>query len=73
MNASLTWRLRQRGQWLTAATTMPAESAARVACTILREFGGRRFTPADVSIIGEVRKFNYRGEEISVSLRRLEK
>ena len=38
--ASLTWKLRQRGTWLSVNAVFPPESASRVACTLLREFAG---------------------------------
>ena len=70
--ASLTWRMYQRGQWLTANIVMPPESAARIVCLLLREFAGKTYTPADVSVVGEIRRFSYRGDRIIVTLRRVE-
>jgi len=69
--ASLTWKLRQRGTWLSASVVLPPESGARVACTLLREFAGRRFTPRDLDITGEVKRFSYHGDEMVVLLRRI--
>ncbi len=72
VRASLTWKLRRGGTWLIAAEIIPAESAARVACTLLREFAGRSFTPADVSVAsGEVRRFSYVSDDMTLHLRRL--
>ncbi len=72
MKASLTWRMRQGQSWLVASVTTPAESSARVATTLLREFAGKHLTPADVSVIGEVRRFHYRSDNMTLALRRLE-
>lgn len=74
--ASLTWRLRQHGMWLTAATVMPAESATRVACTLVRHFapqGGlaTRCTPATFALSDEVRRFGYKTDDFSLQLRLL--
>lgn len=74
--ASLTWRLRQRGVWLTAATTMPAESATRVACTLVRHFAAegrlaRACTPATFALSDEVRRFGYKTDGFSLQLRLL--
>lgn len=72
VQASLTWKMYQRGTWLLAATTMPASSAARVAAEILRTFAGKSFTPSDVSVVGwEVKRFSYRSDGLALSLRRL--
>lgn len=71
--ASLTWKLRQRGAWLSVNAVFPPESASRVACTLLREFAGRRFTPLDLDVTGEVRRFSYRGDEMVLLLRRIGK
>lgn len=71
--ASLTWKLRQRGTWLSVNAVFPPESAARVACTLLREFAGRRYTPLDLGVTGEVKRFSYRGDEMVILLRRIDK
>jgi hypothetical protein len=67
--ASLTWKLRQDGRWLTASTLVPPEAGARVVCVLLREFANRRFTPADVSLSGEVKRFHYRSDEMTLQFR----
>jgi hypothetical protein len=74
--ASLTWKLRQQGTWLTAATTMPAESATRVACTLVRQFAPQgalaaRCTPATFALSDEVRRFGYKTDDFSLQLRLL--
>lgn len=70
--ASLTWKLWQRGEWRVAAITLPASSASRVGCTILREFAGKRsYTPGDLDVCGEVRRFSFRSDELVLLLRRL--
>ncbi len=71
--ASLTWKLRQRGTWLSVNAVFPPESAARVACTLLREFAGRRYTPLDLDVTGEVKRFSYHGDEMTLLLRRVGK
>ena len=73
MQASLTWRMRQGQVWRTTSLVMPAESAARVASSLLWEFAQRPLTPADVSVLGDVKRFNFRTSEMTLSLRRLEK
>jgi len=74
--ASLTWRLRQGTTWHLAATTMPAESASRVACTLVRQFaaGGalaERCTPHTFALSDEIRRFSYKTDNFSLSLRLL--
>ena len=70
--ASLTWKMRQGSKWLLASTTMPASSASRVAAEILHSFAGKNFTPRDVEVgEGEVKKFSYRSDDLTLSLRRL--
>lgn len=74
--ASLTWKLRQGNTWLTVATVMPAESASRVACTLVRQFAqdGRlaaRCTPATFALSDEVRRFHYRTDNFTLLLRLL--
>lgn len=71
--ASLTWKLRQQGTWLTASDVMPAESASRIACTLLREFAGKpRFTPRDFDVTGDaVKHSSYVSDEITVRVRRI--
>lgn len=74
--ASLTWKLRQDGKWLLAACTMPAESASRVACTLVRQFAadGRlaaTCTPYTFTLTDEVRRFSYRTDTFSLQLRLL--
>ena len=71
--ASLTWKLRQQGRWLSVNAVFPPESAARVACTLLREFAGRRYTPLDLDVTGEVKRFHYNGDEMVIQLRRVGK
>lgn len=73
LTASLTWKLRQHGTWQSVNVVFPAESATRVACTLLREFAGRRFTPPDLDITGDTRRFHYNGDEMRLQLRRIEK
>lgn len=51
----------------------PPESAARVACTLLREFAGKRYTPLDLDVTGEVRRFSYRSDDVVILLRRVGK
>lgn len=70
--ASLTWRLRQLDSWQSVNAVFPPESAARVACTLLREFAGRRYTPADLDITGEVKRFHYHSDGMTLQLRRVE-
>jgi hypothetical protein len=67
--ASLTWKLRQRGAWQSVNVVFPPESASRVACTLLREFAGRRFTPPDLDVTGDTHRFSYRGDEMVLLLR----
>ena len=69
--ASLTWKLRQQGRWLSVNAVFPPESAARVACTLLREFAGRRFTPLDLDITGETKRFHYQSDGMVIQLRRI--
>lgn len=70
--ASLTWKLRQRNGWLAASLVLPASSASRVGCTILREFAGKRsYSPADLDVCGEVRRFSFRSDELVLLIRRL--
>ncbi len=74
--ASLTWKLRQRGVWQIAATTLPLESATRVACTLTRTFApesrlARSCTPLTFTLAGEVRRFSFTTEDFSISLRLL--
>ena len=74
--ASLTWKMRQGNTWLVAATVMPAESAARVACTLVRQFavGGRlasSCTPATFALSDELRRFHYRTDDFTLALRLL--
>jgi hypothetical protein len=72
MRASLTWKLRQGSSWLIVAEVIPAESASRVGCTILREFAGKaRLTPRDLDVTGEVRKFSFVSDALTLHLRRL--
>jgi len=72
LTASLVWKLRQHAGWQSVNLTMPASSASRVACTILREFGAkRRFTPTDLDVTGEFRRFAYRSDAMVLTLRLL--
>ena len=52
---------------------MPAESASRIACTLLREFAGKpRFTPRDFDVTGDaIKHSSYVGDEITVRVRRI--
>jgi hypothetical protein len=51
-----------------------SEPAARAAqLQRLWEFAQRPLTPADVSVLGDVKRFNFRTSEMTLSLRRLEK
>ena len=68
-----TSQLRQRGTWLSVNAVFPPESASRVACTLLREFAGRRYTPLDLDVTGEVKRFSYHGDEMTLLLRRVGK
>jgi hypothetical protein len=71
-NASLTWKLRQRGTWQSASLTLPASSASRVGCTILREFAGKRsYSPTDLDVCGETHRFSFRSDELVLLIRRL--
>ena len=75
-NASLTWKLRQRGQWCVAATTMPLESATRVACTLVRTFApesrlARSCTPHTFYLTDDVRRFAFVTDDFSLALRLL--
>ena len=75
-DASLTWKLRQRGRWQIVATTMPLESATRVACTLVREFAqGTRLaascTPHTFYLTDEVRRFSFTTDDFSLALRLL--
>lgn len=74
--ASLTWKLRQRGQWCVAATTMPLESATRVACTLVRQFASdsrlaASCTPHTFFLTEEVRRFSFQTDDFSLALRLL--
>lgn len=74
--ASLTWKLRQRNQWCVAATTMPLESATRVACTLVRQFAPRTrlaasCTPATFALDERVRRFSFTTDDFSLALRLL--
>ena len=70
--ASLTWKLRQRGAWLSANLTLLASSASRVGCAILREFAGKRsYSPTDLDVTAEVRRFSFRSDELVLLIRRL--
>ncbi len=74
--ASLTWKLRQHGVWQVAATTMPLESATRVACTLVREFAtgtqlARRCTPHTFQLSNDVRRFSFTTEDFTIALRLL--
>lgn len=74
--ASLTWKMRQRGVWLTAATTMPAESATRVACTLVRQFApntrlAKSCTPFTFALTPDVRRFSFRTDDFALLLRLL--
>lgn len=72
MRASLTWKLRQGSSWLIVAEVIPAESASRVGCTILREFAGRaKYTPRDLDVTGEVKRFSFVSDGLTLHLRRL--
>ena len=67
--ASLTWKLCQDGRWLSVSVLIPPEAGARVVCTLLREFADRRFTPADVALGGEVKRFHYRSDGMTLQFR----
>lgn len=74
--ASLTWKLRQRGVWLSASDVMPAESASRVGCQLLRTFlpsgaKGARMTPADLAVTEDIKRFSYTGDTLCLSIRRV--
>jgi hypothetical protein len=74
--ASLTWKLRQRGQWCVAATTMPLESATRIACTLVRAFApesqlAKRCTPHTFFLTDDVRRFAFVTDDFSLALRLL--
>jgi hypothetical protein len=74
--ASLTWKLRQRGVWQVAATTLPLESATRVACTLVREFApdtrlARSCTPHTFTLTEDVRRFSFVTDDFSLALRLL--
>jgi hypothetical protein len=69
--ASLTFRIRQGHKWASTSLVMPAESASRVVTTLLHEFAGKNFTPADVAVVGEVRRFSYRSDRLIVGLCRI--
>jgi hypothetical protein len=72
IRASLTWKLRQVGRWLTISEIIPAESASRVACALLREFAGKRnMTPRDLDVTGEVKRFSYTSDAMTLHLRRI--
>jgi len=72
MRASLTWKLRQGSSWLIVAEVIPAESASRVGCTILREFAGRaKYTPRDLDVTGEIKRFSFVSDALTLHLRRL--
>lgn len=75
-DASLTWKLKQRGRWQIAATTMPLESATRIACTLVREFApdtrlARSCTPHTFYLTDEVRRFSFTTDDFSLALRLL--
>lgn len=68
--------MRQGNVWLVAATVMPAESAARVACTLVRQFAAdgklaARCTPFTFTLTDEVRRFSYRTDNFTLLLRLL--
>lgn len=69
--ASLTWKVRQGSRWAACSIVLPAESGARVATTLLREFANKRFTPLDVSVTGEVKHFVYTSDKMTLRLRRI--
>lgn len=72
--ASLSWRVRQGERFASTSLVMPAESAARVATTLLREFAGKHFTPLEVSVTQEgVTRFAYVTDRMTLRLRRIEK
>ena len=71
MIASLTWKIRRGQQWLTATCELPPENGARVVCDILREFAGKRFTPSEVDVTGEVHRFHYRTDGMTLQFRLL--
>lgn len=72
MRASLTWRMFQRGRWEVISLPLPPSSASRLACSILREFANKRhFTPHDFDVTGSLDRCSYRGDDISVIVRRL--
>lgn len=74
--ASLTWKLRQGHSWQSASEVMPAESASRIGCQLLRYFlqqgaKGARLTPADLDVTGEVKRFSYTSDDMTLSIRRV--
>ena len=69
--ASLTWRMFQGGTWHSHSEVIPIHSASRVAAQLLREFAGKSFTPADLDVTGEIRRFSYRGDGCILLLRRI--
>lgn len=71
IRASLTWKIRQGGSWIQASEIIPAESASRVACALLREFAGKTMTPRDLDVTGEVKRFSYVSDAMTLHLRRL--
>lgn len=72
MKASLTWKIRQGREWLSTSLVLPAESGARVAVTLLREFGEKRYTPQDVDVTGEAfKRFSYHSDRMVLLLRRI--
>jgi hypothetical protein len=71
--ASLTWRMWQRGGWESHSEVIPAHSASRVAARLLREFAGKSYTPADLDVTGEVKRFSYHSDACILLLRRIGK
>jgi hypothetical protein len=74
--ASITWKLRQGGAWRTASDVMPAESASRVGCQLLRLFlpagsKGARLTPADLDVTEDIKRFTYNSDTLVLILRRV--
>ena len=71
--ASLTWKMWQGRTWLSVNVILPTASASRVGCALLREFAGRRYTPHDLDVSDETRRFSYRSDTMVLLLRRLDK
>lgn len=72
--AALTCKVWQAGRWVAVTEIMPASVASRIGCTLLREIGQRpRFTPLDLDVTGEVRRFTYTAHDFVLRIRRISK